>query len=46
MISYNAVVSACEKGEDQQWVFQVSTERRQQRIKPTVISYNALVSVA
>ena len=44
MVSYNAVISACEKGEELLQAFDVCAVMMRQALAPDVVSYSALTS--
>ena len=44
VISYNAAISACEKGQQWQQALSVLAEMQQTAVLPYVISYNAAIS--
>ncbi|CAK0882887.1 unnamed protein product [Prorocentrum cordatum] len=45
VISYNAGISVCEKGDQWQRVLALLSEMREAKLEPNVISYNAGISV-
>ena len=44
VITYNAMISACEKGQQAERVLQLFEAMQQQRLEPNVITYNAMIS--
>ena len=44
IVSYNAVISACEKGEELLQAFDVCAAMMRQALEPDVVSYRALPS--
>ena len=42
MVSYNAVISVCEKGEELRRAFNVGEAMLRQALKPNMVSFNAL----
>ena len=44
VITYNAAISACEKGEQWQQVLRILAEMRSVSVLPDVITYNAAIS--
>ena len=44
IVTYSALISACEKGQDLTKALQLSEDLQRQGIKPTIVTYNALIS--
>ena len=44
MVSYSALISACEKGKEMRRTFDVCAAILRQAMKPNMVSYNALVT--
>ena len=44
MVSYSALISACEKGKELRRAFDVFARMLRQALKPNMVSYNALIS--
>ena len=44
IITYNAVISACEKGKQPERALEILDKMQQQRIVPNIITYSALIS--
>ena len=44
MVSYNALISACEKGKELRRAVKVCDLMQRQGIKPNIVSYNALIN--
>ena len=44
ILTYNALVSACEQGKDLSKALQLLEDMQPQGIKPDIVAYNALVS--
>ena len=44
VITYNALISTCEKGEQLERATEIFQAMRQQGMAPNVITYNALIS--
>ena len=44
VITYNALISACEKGKQDERAMRIFEAMQQQGVMPEVITYNALIS--
>jgi len=44
IVTYNALISACEKGKDLRKALQFRQCMQRQDIKPTLVTFNALIS--
>jgi len=44
-MSYNALISTCEKGRQPEWALKVVERMQQQQMVPDVITYSAWISV-
>ena len=44
IITFGALISACEKGKQPEQALEISAEMKEQGVLPDVITYNALIS--
>ena len=44
LVSYSALISACEKGQEMRRAFDVCAAMLRQAMKPSTVSFNALIS--
>ena len=44
MVTYSAVISACEQGQELRRAFDVCAEMRRQALEPNMVTYSALIS--